>query len=147
VLRDIHGAGFGHGDFGPQNLLLDPVTFAATAVLDWEFAVHPLEDPVADLAWCEWIVRTHHPGSHGALAGFFAAYGTTPSWAHRHAAMLARCQELLEFAHRWDPGGPGEQMWRQRIATTATWGRSTDAYPHPDVHRDRLRDPRADRGQ
>jgi tRNA A-37 threonylcarbamoyl transferase component Bud32 len=121
VLRDIHEAGFGHGDFGPQNMLLDPVTFAATAVLDWEFAVQPLDDPVADLAWCEWIVRTHHPGSRGALAGFFTAYGTTPSWAHRHAAMLARCRELVSFTHRWDPGGSGERVWRQRLAATAAW--------------------------
>src|ERR687889_2148319 len=52
VLRDIHRAGVGHGDFGPQNLLFDAVTFAAVAVLDWEFAVVPLMDSVADLAWC-----------------------------------------------------------------------------------------------
>ena len=121
VLRDIHGADFSHGDFGPQNLLLDPATFAATAVLDWEFAVTPLADPVADLAWCEWILRTHHPDSHGALAGFFAAYGMTPSWPRRHAAMLARCRELGDFAHRWDPDGPGEELWRHRLAATATW--------------------------
>jgi tRNA A-37 threonylcarbamoyl transferase component Bud32 len=121
VLQDIHKADFNHGDFGPQNLLLDPNTFAATAVLDWEFAVTPLVEPVADLAWCEWIVRTHHPNSRRALAAFFTAYGTTPSWPLRHAAMLARCRELLGFAHRWDPGGPGEELWRQRLAATATW--------------------------
>jgi aminoglycoside phosphotransferase (APT) family kinase protein len=28
-------------------------------VVDWEFA--HLGDPVEDLAWCEWIVRMHHP--------------------------------------------------------------------------------------
>jgi hypothetical protein len=121
VLRDIHAAGFGHGDFGPNNLLLDPVTFAATAVLDWEFSTSPLADPVADLAWCEWIVRAHHPDSHGALAAFFTAYGTTPPWPCRHAAMLARCHELAGFAHRWDPNGSGERLWRQRITTTAHW--------------------------
>lgn len=121
VLQNIHDAGFRHGDFGPNNLLLDPVTFAATAVLDWEFAASPLVDPVADLAWCEWIVRTHHPDSRGTLAAFFTAYGTTPPWPRRHAAMLARCHELLDFARRWDPDGPGEQLWRQRILTTASW--------------------------
>jgi aminoglycoside phosphotransferase (APT) family kinase protein len=25
-----------HGDFGPNNALFDPVTFQATAVVDWE---------------------------------------------------------------------------------------------------------------
>jgi aminoglycoside phosphotransferase (APT) family kinase protein len=121
VLRDIHNADFNHGDFGPQNMLLDPITFAATAVLDWEFSAHPRIDPVPDLAWCEWIVRTHHPGSRGALAAFFTAYGTTPSWKRRHAAMLARCHQLLSLAHRRDPDGPTEELWRQRIATTARW--------------------------
>jgi hypothetical protein len=29
-----------HGDFGPNNMLFDPATFAVTAVLDWEWA-HP----------------------------------------------------------------------------------------------------------
>jgi hypothetical protein len=66
-------------------------------------------------------VRSHHPDSRSVLAAFIAAYGTTPSWPSRHAAMLARCRELLEFAHRWDPDGPGEQLWRQRITTTARW--------------------------
>ena len=37
-----------HGDFGPNNVLLDPETFEVTAVVDWEFA--HLGDPVEDLA-------------------------------------------------------------------------------------------------
>jgi aminoglycoside phosphotransferase (APT) family kinase protein len=121
VLHDIHRADFSHGDFGPQNLLLGPDTFAATAVLDWEFAAHPLTDPVTDLAWCEWIVRTHHPDGRGALPAFFTAYATTPSWKRRHTAMLARCHELLSFAHRRNPDGSAEELWRQRIATTTRW--------------------------
>src|SRR5919112_2572504 len=76
VLHDIHEADFNHGDFGPHNVLLDGITFAATAVLDWEFAVHPLDDPITDIAWCEWIVRTHYPDRLAALAAFFTAYGT-----------------------------------------------------------------------
>ena len=50
-----------HDDYGPNNMLFDPVTFATAAVLDWELA--HTDDPVADLAWCEWIIRMHHPGA------------------------------------------------------------------------------------
>ena len=121
ILRDIHAAGIGHGDFGPQNLLLDADTFAPVAVLDWEFAVIPLTDRVADLAWCEWIVLMHHAGRAGALGVFFDAYGTRPPWPDRHAAMVRRCRELLDFAHRWQPDGDAERLWRDRIDITAGW--------------------------
>lgn len=121
VLRDIHRCGVGHGDFGPQNLLLDAVTFAPVAVLDWEFAAIPLLDDVADLAWCEWIVRMHHPHHVDALAALFDGYGTRPPWRLCHAAMLQRCRELFEFAHRWEPDGAAERLWRRRIETTAGW--------------------------
>ncbi|GAB2757711.1 phosphotransferase [Streptomyces bullii] len=86
VLRRIHaapreilddGRGTGpvlvHGDFGPHNVLLDPVTLQVAAVVDWEFA--HLGEPVEDLAWCEWVVRTHHPGQVDCLGPFFDAYG------------------------------------------------------------------------
>lgn len=67
LLRNIHGTApsvlpedapsaekvLVHGDFGPNNVLLDPATFEVTAVVDWEFA--HLGDPIEDLAWCEWI--------------------------------------------------------------------------------------------
>jgi hypothetical protein len=121
VLHDIHRAGLGHGDFGPQNLLLDPGTFTAVAVLDWEFATIPLIDNVSDLAWCEWIVRMHHPEHVDALNPLFDRFGTRPSWQHRHTAMLARCRELLDLAHRWEPYGTAERSWQQRIEITASW--------------------------
>src|ERR1700733_3554689 len=38
-----------HGDYGPNNVLLDPATLQITAVLDWEWA-HAGE-PAEDLAW------------------------------------------------------------------------------------------------
>lgn len=104
-----------HGDFGPQNLLMEPET-----LLDWEWA--HLGDPVEDLAWCEWIVRTHHPEHVAALPYLFEAYGgEVPAWAERQAAMLARCEELADFCGRWEPGGPGEKEWRARIEATASW--------------------------
>lgn len=58
-------------------MLFDPTTFGVTAVLDWEWT-HPGE-PVEDLAWCEWIIRMHHPSQVNALDGFFDAYGHRPS--------------------------------------------------------------------
>ncbi|WP_084957370.1 aminoglycoside phosphotransferase family protein [Thermoactinospora rubra] len=109
-----------HGDFGPNNLLLDPETFEPTALLDWEWAHQG--DPVEDLAWCEWIVRMHHPEHVPALPYLFEAYGEpAPPWPVRHAAMLARCKELLEFAGRWEPGGEGEELWRARLETVSGW--------------------------
>jgi aminoglycoside phosphotransferase (APT) family kinase protein len=109
-----------HGDFGPNNVLLDPVTFDVTAVLDWEFA--HLGDPVEDLAWCEWIVRMHHPEHRQALHLFFDAYdGDVPAWPARRATMLARCESLEEFCQRWEPNSPGVRQWRERAATTAAW--------------------------
>jgi tRNA A-37 threonylcarbamoyl transferase component Bud32 len=125
VLYDIHDAGIGHGDFGPQNVLFDPRTFVPVAVLDWEFAAIPLVDNVADLAWCEWIVRMHHPEHVDVLGALFDRYGTRPPWQRRHAAMLQRCRELLDLAHRWEPDGAAERLWRHRIDTTAGWRERT----------------------
>jgi aminoglycoside phosphotransferase len=109
-----------HGDFGPHNVLLDPATCTVTAVVDWEFA--HLGDPVEDLAWCEWIVRMHHPARRQALPHFFRAYGgEVPPWPVRKATMLARCEALREFCHRWEPNGPGVRQWRDRSTATAAW--------------------------
>ncbi|WP_327089501.1 phosphotransferase [Nonomuraea sp. NBC_01738] len=120
LLSRVHALGVVHGDFGPHNLLLDPATFEAVALLDWEWA--HTGDPVEDLAWCEWIVREHHSAHVAALDHFFTAYGSAvPSWEARHAAMLARCRELLDFSARWEPGGDGEKLWLARVETTAAW--------------------------
>ncbi|MFI7617988.1 phosphotransferase [Nonomuraea terrae] len=120
MLGRIHRLGIVHGDYGPQNMLFDPSTFEATAVLDWEWA-HPGR-PVEDLAWCEWIVRSHHPEHVPLLPHFFAAYdGPVPPWEERRAAMVARCRELLDFCTRWEPGGPGESLWHDRLEITAAW--------------------------
>jgi aminoglycoside phosphotransferase (APT) family kinase protein len=132
VLRQIHGVDLAqvlahgsylpdavlvHGDFGPNNLLLDRSTFSVTAVLDWEWA-RPGR-PVEDLAWCEWIVRMHHPAHVAALAELFGAYGHRPPWRQRHDAMLAQCQALIALCQRWTPSSA--HLWRQRWQTTAAW--------------------------
>jgi aminoglycoside phosphotransferase (APT) family kinase protein len=114
---DIPGCVVVHGDYGPNNVLVDPGTLAITAVLDWEWA-HP-GDAVEDLAWCEWIIRMHH-GAHVDLLGeFFDAYGLRPSWEQRRAAMLTRCQQLLDMCRRWSVDAA--QVWQQRLQITARW--------------------------
>jgi aminoglycoside phosphotransferase len=111
------GAVLVHGDYGPNNMLLDSTTFAVTAVLDWEWA-HP-GAAIEDLAWCEWIVRMHHRPHVQALDGFFDAYGWRPAWDQRQAAMVARCQQLLDMCRRWSPDAV--RVWQDRVAVTAGW--------------------------
>src|SRR6266508_286312 len=106
-----------HGDYGPNNLLLDPRTFAVTAVVDWEWA-HP-GDPLEDLAWCGWIVRMHHGEHVGALGAFFDGYGHRPAWTVRHDAMLARCRSLLSWCQGW--ADDRVRQWEHRLDITARW--------------------------
>jgi tRNA A-37 threonylcarbamoyl transferase component Bud32 len=111
------GAVLVHGDFGPQNMLFDEVTVEATAIVDWELA--HLGDGVDDLAWAEWIVRTHHPHLVGSLPALFEGYGQQPPWDRRHASMIAKCEWALEFVQRWDPGnGPARAQWHDRLEAT-----------------------------
>ena len=114
---DIAAGVLVHGDYGPNNVLLDSRTLAITAVLDWEWA-HP-GDAVEDLAWCEWIIRMHHGAHVDRLGEFFDAYGLQPSWQQRRAAMLTRCQQLLDMARRWSIDAA--QLWQQRLQITARW--------------------------
>jgi Ser/Thr protein kinase RdoA (MazF antagonist) len=108
-----------HGDSGPNNILLDPHDYAVTALLDWEFCgVGPA---IGDIAWCEWIVRMHHPNSTGSLTAFFDGYGERPTWDERRRAMVARCRSLEAFARRWDPEGDGVRAWQERARTTDAW--------------------------
>ena len=102
-----------HGDFGPQNMLFD-ARYRVAAVVDWEFS--HVGDPIEDLAWAEWIVRTHHPDLAYALGALFDGYGSRPSWAERHSAMLAKCAQLRAFARRWSTESAA--VWRQRIEAT-----------------------------
>lgn len=106
-----------HGDYGPNNVLLDPAGSVVTGIVDWEWT--HAGDPVEDLAWCEWIVRMHHPAQAGALGGFFDGYGRRPDWGTRHQAMLARHDELIDFCRRWAP--ERALLWQDRLAATAAW--------------------------
>ncbi|TWF77438.1 phosphotransferase family enzyme [Pseudonocardia hierapolitana] len=124
VLRQIHAAGFAHGDFGPNNTLLDPDSLQTTAVLDWEFSSSCRVEPVVDLAWCEWIVRMHHPGDKAAIPELYSRYGTSFPWRDRQAAMVERCAELADFTREWEPGGAAEALWHERLRITAAWRES-----------------------
>ncbi len=108
-----------HGDFGPNNALLDPAAGQVTGLLDWEWA--HAGDPVEDLAWCEWIMRTHHPGDTGSLGQLFAGYGDRPPWAARQQAMVARCRELLGFCQRWQRDADSVLVWERRVAAAGSW--------------------------
>jgi aminoglycoside phosphotransferase (APT) family kinase protein len=107
-----------HGDFGPNNSLFDPDDHTVTALLDWEFSgVGPA---IGDVAWCEWIVRMHHPAAVDSLPAFFAAYGERPRWDARQRAMVDRCRALEAFARRWDPPDEeGVHRWQERTRATA----------------------------
>lgn len=119
VVPDGDGQVLVHGDFGPNNVLLNPETLQIVAVVDWEWT--HAGDPIEDLAWCEWIVRTHHPDHVDAIEAFFAAYGNRPTWAERQAAMVRKIREMIDFCHRWDQGGDAVRQWQNRLSATQTW--------------------------
>jgi Ser/Thr protein kinase RdoA (MazF antagonist) len=108
-----------HGDYGPNNMLFDPVTFAVTAVLDWEWSCPG--DPVEDLAWCEWIVRMHHPAATADLEHLFTGYGSRPPWLDRQAAMLAKCRQMLALPRAGGMSAPGARRWQRNIDRTLSW--------------------------
>ena len=108
-----------HGDFGPNNLIVAPSGFGVVALIDWEFC--HLGDRVEDIAWCEWIIRAHHPQAVAELPSLFAAYGWTPPWEARHRCMVHRCAELEDFCRSWDADGAGVATWIERGEQTAAW--------------------------
>jgi aminoglycoside phosphotransferase (APT) family kinase protein len=108
-----------HGDFGPNNLIMAPSDFSVAVLLDWEFC--HVGDRVEDLAWCEWIIRAHHPHAVTELPIFFATYGWTPTWDDRQRCMVQRCAELEDFCRVWDADGDGVATWIERGRQTAGW--------------------------
>ncbi len=108
-----------HGDYGPNNTLFSPDGETVTGVVDWEWA--HAGTALTDLAWCEWIVRMHHPADVAALDGFFTSYGTRPAWPDRQQAMTGRCADMLALCQRWEPGGAAVERWRDRLRITAAW--------------------------
>jgi Phosphotransferase enzyme family len=136
--KDTASAVLVHGDFGPQNVLLDAATREVLVVVDWERA--HAGDLVEDLAWCEWIIRMHHPAHVSDLGAFFDAYGRCPAWPTRQRAMIAQCRALLAFCERWQPGGPSVHLWQQRLKITESWTELLPSlgYEHYDARLQRL---------
>ena len=104
-----------HGDYGPNNVLLDPAATAVTAVLDWEWA--HAGDRAEDLAWCEWIVRMHHPDAIDALDELFTAAQQRPPWPARHQAMVDRVSALVALCEATGTPSP----WPEWLDATAAW--------------------------
>jgi len=98
-------------------MVFDATTMQPAAVVDWEFAHHG--DPVEDLAWAEWIIRTHHPRLVDSLGTMFEGYESRPPWRQRYAAMLEKCRWALDFVRRW-PGADAASvaMWLRRVEVT-----------------------------
>ena len=111
-----------HGDFGPNNLVVDPGTGQVAAVVDWEWC-HPGES-VEDVAWCEWTIRAHHPEYVHLLGAFFDAYGATPPWAERHAAMITNLRQLLAFAVDRDGDSPTVTARMTQLRATEQWSQT-----------------------
>lgn len=91
-----------HSDLNPKNVLVDPVTFEVTGVLDWEFA--HAGHPATDLGN---LLRFDREPAYveGVLDGYLAAAGTADAAkgesadlgepARRRAAELARAADLV----------------------------------------------------
>ena len=105
-----------HGDFGPQNVLIDDGHISA--LLDWEFA--HVGRSIEDLAWAEWILRMHHPRHADDLPELFQAAQLLPRWRDRQEAMVTRCCELLRTAEQAG-SADGISLWRQRLRITEGW--------------------------
>lgn len=92
-----------HGDLCPVNLLFGS-DHVLRAVVDWEDS--HLGDPLVDLAWTEWLVRTWHADAVEALPVLYAAYSRrTPDVPARRTAMrtcLRRHRARDAQATDWD---------------------------------------------
>jgi hypothetical protein len=105
-----------HGDFGPQNVLIEGDRI--NALVDWEFA--HIGQPVEDLAWAEWIVRMHHPDAVDVLPELLDASRLGIEWSGRHQAMVARCEELIGLSTA--AGSPDTvELWRDWLRATELW--------------------------
>lgn len=98
-----------HGDLCPVNLLFDRDA-ELVAVVDWEDS--HVGDPLTDLVWTEWLVRTWHPAVAPQLATLYDAHGgPVPAAAARRRAMAA-CL-VRQGARAADPAA--QAAWDRRV--------------------------------
>jgi hypothetical protein len=107
-----------HGDYGPQNMLFLSDPIRVSGVLDWELA--HIGSAIEDLAWAEWIIRTHHPGALEDLPELFAGSGLFFGWSDRQAAMVRQCSHHLASCEASGLGTAASE-WRRRLKATEGW--------------------------
>jgi aminoglycoside phosphotransferase (APT) family kinase protein len=111
---------FAHGDYGPQNVLIDGERI--TGLLDFEFA--RLADRLFDVAWWAWVVRFHTPDAFDrAWHPFLRAAGIDSTAAHFadriQALQVLRILELIVDAE--PRGEPAQEAWVDRLTATLRW--------------------------
>jgi aminoglycoside phosphotransferase len=107
-----------HGDFGPQNILFSLDPERVSGVLDWELA--HIGSAIEDIAWAEWIVRTHHRDAVESLPELFAGSGLSFSWSDRQSAMVLQCRRHLAYCEASGLHAAASD-WRQRLEATERW--------------------------
>lgn len=66
--------------------------------------------------------RAHaSPGSDGCATEVLRGLRLHTCLGEAAISLVDRCSELEQFCRRWDPDGPGEQLWRDRAVRTASW--------------------------
>ena len=99
-----------HGDLCPINVMVhvgDAVE--VVAVLDWEDT--RVDDPLVDLVWTEWLLRTFHGSAVPHLPSLYEGYG-------RPAPPPARRREVMARLLRRQVPREGEghaATWRMRL--------------------------------
>ena len=108
-----------HGDLSPENVLVDPVTHAVTAVLDWELA--HAGHPATDLG-----TLLRHDRRPAYVEAVLQAYEDRVPQDERGAGLLDRARAadlvaLVDLAARRD-GGPGVDRARALLLAVARAG-------------------------
>jgi len=90
--------------------------------VDWEWA--HAGNPIEDLAWCEWIVRMHHPrdvtalGALGILTEDGALQDTSPGTPQGSilSPLLSNVAlSVLDEHIARAPGGPASSEWQRAV--------------------------------
>lgn len=109
-----------HGDFGPQNILVEGERISG--LLDFEDA--RIGDPLLDVAWWAWLVRAHTPEAFTRTwPAFLEAAGVDETEAGFEDRVLTLAILLiLETAERFRHSAPERHAgWGARISRTLAW--------------------------